>query len=329
MSIRLLLLALFLITQLVGDAVARSRPASETRLASDPAPRMPGPEACTASASSLAVSTHVPAKARLTVAAVERASGTRQVSAFVRVLDPLPLIRAVHTVEATRSVLVIARSEYARVGKLHADDLNASTRDLENARAAFERATLDLSDATARRVLAWGSATAQRNDLNVLAGELVAGRSAVARLDLPAGNTVPSPPEVVSLSSVDGDVHCSARLLGPAPTTDPLLQGRAYLFLIERDPPPPGTSLLAELSVDEQSRTGVSVPRSAIVWNDGNPLVYVEVAPSVFERRTVGLHMPLGDAWLVTSGVAAGDRIVLLGAQQLLSEELLAVLPTD
>jgi hypothetical protein len=36
----------------------------------------------------------------------------------------------------------------------------------------------------------------------------------------------------------------------------------------------------------------------------------------------VSLGRPLADGWFVTEGFKAGDKLVLVGAQQLLSEEL-------
>jgi hypothetical protein len=330
MTVRLLVLLPFLVTGLPGATLAQCRPHPETRVDSGATlGALPRPEAKPAKGQGLALPKHDIARAGLTIAAVEPASAAPELRALGRVLDPLPLIQTVHALRATSSALAVARSEHARVTKLHENDRNASTRDLETARATLDRATLDFADATVRLALAWGSSTTQHNDVDLLADDLGRGRSAVARVDLPAGEALSAPPAAVSFSATNHDVRGSARLLGPAPTTDPLLQGEAYFFLIERDPPAPGTSLVATLLCDQRPILGVSVPRSAIVWHDGRPLVYVELQPDVFERRTIELRMPLDDAWLVTTGVVPGDRIVLEGVQQLLSEELLAVHPTD
>jgi hypothetical protein len=77
------------------------------------------------------------------------------------------------------------------------------------------------------------------------------------------------------------------------------------------------------LRVPGAARRGVVVPRSALVHHEGEVFVYVERAPDRFERRRVVLEGPEGDGWFVSSGVAAGDRVVVTGAQQLLSSELL------
>jgi hypothetical protein len=63
------------------------------------------------------------------------------------------------------------------------------------------------------------------------------------------------------------------------------------------------------------------VPEGAVVRQDGSAFVYVEKEHNVFERRAVSLERPLAGAWLVAGGIAAGDAVVVRGAQELLSTE--------
>jgi len=58
---------------------------------------------------------------------------------FGRLLDPTPLAAAVYDREAARAALDAADREYRRVQTLQRGNSNASQRDLETARAAFER----------------------------------------------------------------------------------------------------------------------------------------------------------------------------------------------
>ena len=111
-------------------------------------------------------------------------------------------------------------------------------------------------------------------------------------------------------------------VLGPAPTTDPTLQGDAFFVLIGAEPPPAGTALRATI-VRAAALDGVAVPRAAIVWSAGKPAVYVERDAGTFERRSLALAAALPGAWLVTDGVAAGERVVATGAGQLLSAQTL------
>jgi hypothetical protein len=48
----------------------------------------------------------------------------------------------------------------------------------------------------------------------------------------------------------------------------------------------------------------------------------VQIAPAQFERRQLMATSTAARGHFVTSGFAAGDRVVVAGAQALLSEEL-------
>jgi len=50
--------------------------------------------------------------------------------------------------------------------------------------------------------------------------------------------------------------------------------------------------------------------------------VYAQTSEDGFVRRAVRLDRPTREGWFVANGLAAGDRLVVTGAQQLLSAEL-------
>jgi hypothetical protein len=62
------------------------------------------------------------------------------------------------------------------------------------------------------------------------------------------------------------------------------------------------------------------VPRPAVVRQAGKPWVYVQTSHEVFARRPVALEESAGDGWF-TQSLSPGDRVVITGAQTLLSEE--------
>ncbi|MGE5174109.1 MAG: hypothetical protein ACM3MD_09810 [Betaproteobacteria bacterium] len=66
---------------------------------------------------------------------------------------------------------------------------------------------------------------------------------------------------------------------------------------------------------------GVVVPDSAVVWLDGKAWAYVQKGREPFFRQEVSTNHPVGEGWLVTKHFSAGDRVVVQGAQLLLSEE--------
>jgi hypothetical protein len=71
------------------------------------------------------------------------------------------------------------------------------------------------------------------------------------------------------------------------------------------------------------------IPQAAVVRMGGKAYVYVETGPTKFERRLVSLDEPTGEGYVSTSGFNAGDRIVTVGAQSLLSEEFKSQMRTD
>ena len=68
-------------------------------------------------------------------------------------------------------------------------------------------------------------------------------------------------------------------------------------------------------------------PRSAIVWRGSSAAVFVKTGEDQFESRAISRLGPLRDGWLAAGELEAGDLLVIRGAQQLLSRELLASAP--
>ncbi len=63
------------------------------------------------------------------------------------------------------------------------------------------------------------------------------------------------------------------------------------------------------------------VPRDAVVRTEGKGWVYVATGDDHFTRKEIALDRATENGWFVTNGVAAGDKLVITGAQSLLSEE--------
>jgi hypothetical protein len=90
----------------------------------------------------------------------------------------------------------------------------------------------------------------------------------------------------------------------------------------------PGINLPVFLS-SGPTRAGVIVPRSAVVWWQGNASCYVEESPGKFTRRAISTANPVSNGWFVTEGIDADARIVTTGAQTLLSEEFRSQIQAD
>ncbi len=264
----------------VADGTARG-PVRVTPVADgaahEPGRATPAPDGAAREPGRVTLEADAAAHAGIATVQVAAASAPSRLEAFGRVLDPLPLVEALHARAAARASAAAARSEYERVQRLHDADRNASTRDLEAARAALARADVELGNAAARATLAWGAADASE----ALADDLVGGRAALARIDLPAGEHLASVPPTVAVAAIGRpERRLAARVLGRAPTVDPAVQGEAYLALVTGTPPAPGTALVATVERPEAPSAGVSVPAAAVLWSDGRSLVYVQSSPA-------------------------------------------------
>ena len=86
----------------------------------------------------------------------------------------------------------------------------------------------------------------------------------------------------------------------------------------------PGAAVVAHLPAPGGVRTGVMIPRSAVVRLVGKPWVYVQTDAESFLRRELSGAEPLDGTWFAPAGFQPGERVVVDGAQVLLSEELKA-----
>ena len=66
---------------------------------------------------------------------------------------------------------------------------------------------------------------------------------------------------------------------------------------------------------------GIFVPTAAVVQWQGLPWVYVQHGAAAYVRVRIDGSHPVPGGWITAMGVAAGDTIVVQGAQVLLSEE--------
>jgi len=249
-----------------------------------------------------------------------------------RVLDPSALAVPFYDRESARTAFEVSEKEFERVGALQRGSANASRRELEAARAALERDRAAFDSAQARLLSVFGpELVARRDELAALVRALAAREIGLARIDLSAGETPASPPTRARLAPLADDKAepQDAIVLGPAPDSDPVTQGRGFLVRLEHMPWPPGTALAGFLAVADRPTSGVLVPRSALVRYEGRTFVYVEQPDNTIERRSVEVTQTTRDGAFIPAGLAAGEQVVVVGAQQLLSTELAGAISED
>ncbi len=232
-------------------------------------------------------------------------------------------------VEDGLTKLDVSKKEYERLKVLNEDNKNASDKDLQSGEANWRSAEINLR--ASKEVLPTLEGAVRQQWGEVIAKWLFEGSPAFYKLiqqedlllqiTLPSGAHISPVPKTISVQAPDG-AFVSAHFLSPSPRTDPHIQGISFLYLA----PARGINLLPGMSVAASMPAGAQVrgffiPGSAIVWSQGKAWAYTQKGEEQFVRRRVATKVPAQDGYFVTKSFKRGERIVVKGAQLLLSEE--------
>jgi hypothetical protein len=260
--------------------------------------------------------------AGLKMAILEAAQSKQELKAFGRIVDAATLATAHNEIAMARAQVEASAREAQRLKMLFGQNQNASARALEAAEAMLKRDQLALQAAELRLLTSWGPSIAGRTNLEALISLFVSQEAALARVDVPASEKIEGTPTAARLALLSAqETPMEAELLGSAPAADPQTLGRGFLFLVKARALPANAAVVAWLSMPGEAAQGVIVPRDAIVRHAGEAFIYVQTADEMFARQGVELEHPLERGWF-TEGLKPGVKVVLTGAQQLLSEEL-------
>lgn len=251
-------------------------------------------------------------------AAAHRA--TRQ--GFARVLDATSLTTLLNELALARMNLATSEKESARA-KVLAAQTNLSEKALLAAEIVAERDRLAVQATEDKLALAFGRELENRADLPQLSGSLASLEAALVRVDLPAGAGLVTPPAKARLFAPANEAELfEAQFIGPATSVDPEFQGQAFLYLARQTNRrlAPGANLTALLELSGNALPGVVVPRAAVVRSEGRGWAFVQNGDDTFTRREVVLTRPTSDGWFVAEGFKPGEKVVVTGAQVLLSE---------
>jgi hypothetical protein len=229
-----------------------------------------------------------------------------------------------------RATLDVSRQNYERLGALYREDRNASAKAFQAAEGAFHsdeaslKAAQDALSLTENNVRQrWGDTVSVWLFNNTPQFQrLLDQRDLLIQVTLPPGAQF-EPPRT-ALLQISQRESTPARFVSSLPRLDPRIQSPSYLYLTTKRPTLiPGMALAVRLSAGKELQ-GVVVPENAIVWWQGRAWAYVQQAADQFARREISTQSPMQRGWFVTSNASTihpGDKVVVSGAQQLLSEE--------
>ncbi|MDE1964620.1 MAG: hypothetical protein KGI42_12040 [Xanthomonadaceae bacterium] len=254
--------------------------------------------------------------------------------AVATVRDPSPLLATAATLDSTRAQ-VRADAAAARAADAEAHRLQAllpkgyvSRRDVQSAEAAAAAARATGTADRARHAAAQADARARWGEtLAALAMQGPAalapfadGQAALVELAWP-GSGVAQPPATVALLDPPA-APVTARLLGAAPMTDAVVQGASYFYRADDARALRSGQRLAVGVAADAAGHAVQVPLAAVIWYAGQPWVYAEASPGRFHRVPLGDGGRSGSAWVVDGALRPGERVVVRGAELLLTQEL-------
>jgi hypothetical protein len=247
-------------------------------------------------------------------------------------------------VEKTRASLDLSSKQYERLKVLYEENQNVSAKTFQAAEAAWHSDQASFQAAQEALNASQKSIEATEEALQALEGsalqqwgpmlkkwlfdnapafeQLVRQQNLLIQITLPSGVQVSSAPQSVRVQIASGTA-LSATLVSPSPRTDPRIQGMSYLYMA-----PAQTGFLSGMNVQAylpygSPLKGVFIPGSAIVWWQGKAWVYVQRDSEQFIRREVSTKNPAKNGYFAPKGFKAGEKIVVKGAQMLLSEEFL------
>lgn len=261
-------------------------------------------------------------RAGIKVVAPESVQLPPEIKGYGHVLDPSPFAQLLTEGATAKAAFEASTKDFQRIKTLYDQNQNVSTRALETAEATMQRDEVQLLSVKTRLILALGK-SAEELDLPSFVKDLAALRTTLVRIDLPLGQALETPPLGGRLATlVAEDKQIDAQYLGPAPSADPQTQGQGFLFLIKSNAPPPGSAMIGWLKIPGETEKGFVIPRAAVVRHEGEAFVYVQSGDTTFERKEIEMEHPFNGGWFIKSGVDVDEKLVLVGAQLLLSEEL-------
>jgi hypothetical protein len=204
-------------------------------------------------------------------------------------------------------------------GAMSADAVETSARQVATDSAALTLAERRLSSVIGAAPLDSTGAALQ---------DLASGKAKLLRASFPLGALQGATPP--SLRAAHLETNSSGASQTPGWSLHPVwnapadasLPGRSFFGVLKGGDAGEGERLLVWAPGTGPAQRGVTIPAAALVISEGKYWCFVEQKPGSYLRREVATDRPVGDGYVVTQGIAAGDRVVTAAAGLLLAREM-------
>jgi len=208
---------------------------------------------------------------------------------------------------------------------------------VQHAQWQTDKAMVDASGVQGQAITAearinWGKKLTEwvlSSDSDPLSGFL-SGQKTLLHITLPVNKQLANGIQTIYVeASGNRSAAIKAELVSTAPQTDNTVQGESYFFQTDGSRIRTGMRIAAWIPEQGESRSGVVIPKSALVWYMDQAFVYIKTDAEQFSRRMIDQYSATADGYFVGSGISAGEQLVVTGGQMLLSEELRGQIPDE
>ena len=208
----------------------------------------------------------------------------------------------------------------------------------KEAQGSADQALVDVGNARLMAIanearLLWGKALAEwalSEKTNKLT-EFLLGRQHLLQITLPTNKQLASEVDSIFIEHYGnrGKAARPAVLISRSTQADNTMQGESYFFQVGGDGLSMGMKVSAWIPQPSQGQPWIIVPESALVWYVDQVYVYTKIAKDTFTRRLVKEFLTFPEGYFIKDGIRAGEEIVTIGGQMLLSEELRGQIPDE
>lgn len=258
-------------------------------------------------------------------------------------IQPLVELRHRYLVALTERSGATARFQQAEQNIKRQQDLyreGATSKhnlQVQHAQWQTDKAQVDASGVQGKTIIAearinWGKKLAElalSADSDPLSGFL-SGQKTLLHITLPVNKQLANEIQTIYVeASGNRSAAIKAELISAAPQTDNTVQGESYFFQTDGSRIRTGMRVAAWIPEQNENRSGVIIPKSALVWYMDQAFVYIKTDAEQFSRRAIDQYSATADGYFVGNGISAGEQLVVTGGQMLLSEELRGQIPDE
>ncbi len=272
--------------------------------------------------------------AGIRIKALTETSPLPEVMAYAKVINPQPLLEdltRLHQLaiqlKSRQSIAGLAKTRYLRLQSLgdstQRSKVEEAKQDWLIASSEVETLKLKLQQENARFVTQWGAQLRQWAENHPV--RLIALRQGKIRLVRLVSSQSCNPcPKQAAIEYHQQMIPLD--YVASLPNADPVLNRAGFLFIAENPRLPVGQRLTGWLM---QSQNAIVIPASAVVWRSGAPWVFVQTEDNLFQRRRLLAYRQGTRKWWVIDGLISGEKVVVDGAQILLSSVFREQVPEE